>query len=289
MLIVLVMAILFSSFASVSFNEARLVGRYVDSLKAFWLAEAGVSKAIEILPASAGTQSLGDYSYTANTSFRVSINNRNYYDIASVGLVGSISRAINVIVRTGSVDPTKFQYGVAVANDLCWGGGCKKPPEDYLNPTVCNGHPCWKEFDTTINFRDLFGYDQSEVQQMATHYTENNFPGNISGITWVDVTPGSQLNLSGSQSGSGILIIAGDARFQGTYDFRGIIYVLGSFDARGTFDSYGSIVVASTVGVDSVNGTPTFHYDQTEITGALNLLVFQDKEVVSWGESSYTP
>lgn len=288
-LVVVILSILFSSFFFISINESNFVKRYVDSVRAFWVAEAGVAKAIEILTTPPGTRSLGNYSYSANTTYRATINNRKYYDITSIGTANNIIRTVSAVVRTGQIDPSKFQYGLAAANDLCWGGGCTKPAEDYLDPDVCNGHPCWKEKDTTINFRDLFGYDQGEVEQIATHYTESTFPNNVSGITWVDVTDGSQLVLSGTAAGSGILIIEGDARFEGTYQFQGIIYVLGKFDARGTFDSFGSVVVASTAGVDTVNGTPTFHYDQTEIGNALNLLALKDKKIVSWEESSYTP
>lgn len=286
--VILVVFILAGSLFYKVINENSLVSRYVNTVRAFWVAEAGIAEAINNLPAPAVSGSLGDYNYSAQTSYRTTINSSNYYDINSTGIVNAggsqVSNTIKAIVKTGAVDPTKFQYGVAAANDLCFGGGgsCNKDPNSFLDPTVCEGHACWKEKDTTINFSDLFGYGQNEVEQVATHYTEATFPGVVSGITWVDVSPSSQLLLSGTVSGSGILIVNGDARAEGSYQFHGIIYILGTFDARGTFDSYGSIIVASTAGVDTINGTPTFHYDSTEITSALNLLALTNAKVVSW-------
>lgn len=302
-LVILVIAVLSSSFFSKVINENNLVNRYINTIRAFWAAEAGIAQAINSLSTCCsltscssncpGSGSLDSYSsYLAQTSYRATINLIAYYNVSSTGIVNSangndIRWTIDAVVQTGAVDSTKFQYGIAAANDLCFGGAsCNKDPLSFLDPTVCNGHPCWEEKDTTINFRDLFGYEQSEVEQVATHYTWTSFPGNVSGITWVDVTPGQKLSLTGNQSGSGILIINGDAtNSAGTYQFHGIIYVLGTFDAHGTFDSYGSIVVASTAGIDQVNGNPTFHYDQTKISSALNLLSLTEAKIVSWNQA----
>ncbi len=293
LLVVLVLSILSGSFFFKSINENNLVRRYVKSTQAFWAAEAGIAEAIRNLANSPTNGNLGDYRYETATVYRATINASDYYDITSTGIAdlpsgGDIRRTINVVVKRGSSDPTKFQYGIAAANDLCFGGpgSCNKTPEDFLDPDICNEHPCWKEFDSTINFRDLFGYQQSDVENIATHYDESNFPSAVSGITWVDVTPaGSTLMVTGSLTGTGVLIINGNVHFGGTYQFNGIIYVLGTLTARGTFDSYGSIIVASAGGVDTVNGNPTMHWDQAEITQSLQLLSNNFVDIVSWKET----
>jgi hypothetical protein len=286
--VVLVLSILLGTLFLKSINENNLVRRHINSLQAFWAAEAGVAEAIKNLSISTSPvpgPPLGQFHYYTTTAHRTTINYCDYYDITSWCTVGDITRTINVVVKTGPVDPTKFQYGLQAANDLCWGGNCSKSPNDYLDPTVCNGHDCWKEFDTTINFSDMFGYEQSVIEGIATHYTSSTFPNEVHGVSWVDVDPGTTLMVTGSLTGDGILIIDGNIHFGGTYQFYGIVYVLGTLDARGTFDSYGSIVVASTAGVDTVNGAPTFHWSVSYITSALQQLAMSTKVIVSWHES----
>jgi len=286
-LVVLILSILLGSFFIKSINENNLVKRYKNSLSAFWAAEAGLATVKSNLTLGSFNDTFGNYSFQTNTAYRTTINSRDYFDINSTGTAVDLSRTVNAVVRRGATDPTKFQYGIAAANDLCFGGeSCNKDPNDFMDPTVCEGHACYKEDDTTINFRDLFSYEQSDVENIATHYTDLNFIGNVNGVTWVDVTPGNTLMVDSDLTGNGLLIIDGNVHFGGTYQFHGIIYVLGTLVARGTFDGYGSIVVASTSDIDnSVNGSPTFHYSQTEIQAALALLANHFIEVVSWHET----
>jgi len=289
-LVSMVLFILLGSFFLKSMNENNLVRRYINSTRAFWVSEAGVAAAIKNLPNN-GTGNLGNYSYQWTTAYRTTISSSDYYDITSTGIVafpsgGDIRRTVNVVVKRGSVDPSAFQYGIQAANDLCFGGAsCNKNPNDFLDPDICDGHPCWKESDTTINFPNLFvGYTQSDVQAIATHYTDTTFPGAVSGVTWVDVAAGNTLMVTGSETGSGVLIINGNVHFGGTYQFYGVIYVLGTLTARGTFDAYGSMVVASTSDVDSINGTPEFHYNWTYVESALQNLSNSFSKIVSWRE-----
>ncbi len=287
--VVLILSILLSAFFTKSINENNLVKRYINSMHAFWAAEAGVAKAKSSVPTTPFNETISNYSYQTTTVFRTTINSRDYYNITSTSAADGVRRTIAAIVRKGATDPTKFQYGIDAANALCFGGSsCNKPPNDFLDPTVCEGHACWKENDTTINFRDLFSYEQSDVENIAIHYNDTNFEGNVTGVNWVDVTPGNTLMVTGDLTGSGLLIIDGNVHFGGDYQFHGIIYVLGTLVARGTFDAYGSVVVASTSDVDepdSINGNPTFHYSQAEIQTVLDALADHFVEVVSWRET----
>jgi len=289
LLVVLVLSILLSIFFFKSINENNLVNRYVNSVRAFWVAEAGVAEAIKNLPNTYTNDTLGNYYYNATTTTFGS-----YYNITSIGTVGLpnggyIRRTVKVVAGTGTVNASKFQYALAAANDLCFGGkgSCNKQATEFIDPDVCNGHPCWVENDTTINFRDLFGYEQSEIEQIARHYNSTNFNASLNNETvWVDVDPDSTLMVTGSLTGRGILIINGSVHFGGTYQFSGIVYVLGTLTARGTFDSYGTVMVASTSDIDnSVNGNPDFYYNTTEITNALNLLANNFVHIVSWRET----
>ncbi len=294
LLVLVVLSILSSASFIKTMNENNQVRRHINSMRAFWVAEAGVAEAKSHLPTAYTNGNLGDYSYQATASYRATINTSDYYDIASVGIVplstgGDIRRTINAVVKTGSIDDSKFPYAITAANELCFGGNCNKSPENYLDPDICDGHACWKDEDTTINFTDLFGVEQNAVKNMAiqdgSYYTDANFPSSTSGITWVDVASGSTLTVAGNLTGSGLLIINGNVHFSGNYDFRGIVYVLGTLTATGTFDSWGGIIVASTAGVDNINGNPTLHWDKEEIRKALIPLSLDSAQIVSWKES----
>ncbi len=293
--VVLVLFMLLGSFFIKTINENNSAKRYVNSVRALWLAEAGVADAKRNLPNSPINNSLGGYRYETNTTLRTTIGSDNYYDITSIGIVtlptgGDITRTVDAVVKKGSADPSKFNYAIRAANDLCFGGqNCNKDPYDFIEPNsdICGDgdDPCWKEQDPLINFDDLFNHTQTEVESIATHYNETNFTGAVSGVTWVDVTAGETLMATGGLTGSGVLIIDGDVQFGGTYQFYGIIYVLGNMTARGTFDNFGGTIVASSVGVDSINGTPEFHYSPADIEDALEELEGYFKTIVSWKES----
>jgi hypothetical protein len=211
------------------------------------------------------------------------------------GAAGNITRTVQVTVGGTFFDSQKFRYALNVANDLCFGGNCNGDPTKYVHPdtdgTPCPTGTCWKKFDNTINFTDKFGgYTPAEIKNVATVYTDTTYPvgSNIEGVFWVDVAPGSELNLTGGCQGccnaTGVLIVNGNVFMSGTYGFCGIIYVLGTLDARGTFDGYGSVVVSSTAGIDTINGTPDFYYDDERIDYALQLLSNSFAQVVSWKE-----
>lgn len=298
LLLIVVLVILLNSFFIKAINENNAVKRYVHSVKAFWAAEAGIAEAIDNLPvASGGPLSLGgcSYQWTTLPHNPAMIGLSYYYDVQSTGSVVlpgvDVNRRVNAVVSTGAVDPSKFKYGIDAANSLCFGGNCSGQASNYLDPPDCNGVPCWSENDSTIDFTNLFGYTQSDVSAIAAHHTGDNFMsetggGAVSGVTWVDVDAGDTLNINGDAIGSGVLIIAGNAQIEGTYQFRGIIYVLGTLTARGTMDIYGSTIVASSAGVDTINGTPKFHYDVVAIRDALEDLANNFVSIVSWKEGT---
>jgi hypothetical protein len=294
LLVVVFLSIILGAFFLKSINENNLARRFVSSTQAFWVAETGVAQAIRNLPDSPTNGNLGNFTYQTNTTFRTTINASDYYDIASTGIVdlpsgGDVRRTLNVVVRTEASDPSKFQYAMQAANDICFGAQCKKDPTRWIHPDTCNGHSCWKEFDATINFRDLFGYELSEVSAVATHYTQSTFPGAVTGVNWVDVSSGGTLRLEGNSVGSGLLIVNGKVEGRGTYDFYGIIYVLGTFKAAsGTLGIHGSVVVASSVGIDDFSGTADLYWDQDEVGDALDALnaavAGSSVSIVSWKE-----
>ena len=299
LLVVVVLSILLGSFFLSTMSENNLVKRYVASVRAFWAAEAGVAAAVKDLPSDVGLTDLDSYSrYWSDTEPRgVPINNTTYYDVTSVGAVhlpvgSDVERTVKVVVK--SVAPTstdKFGYSLQAANEICFSGNCDDNKADkYIDPLndcpVTTANPtglCWKESDSGVNFSGMFGYSQSEISAMATHYDEDHFPEPASGITWIDVSSGEELHESGG-GGTGILIIDGNCKFDGGFTWHGLIWVLGVLDASlGDSEFNGAVIVSHDVSTNDVSGSALFVYNQTDIRGAIEDLPAQ-KKVVSWWE-----
>lgn len=274
LLVTLILSLLLTSFYVQNINESNLAKRFADSLRAFWLAEAGAASAYVNFPAGS-SGSLGGSNYTYNAV--VSLISGNYYTITSTGSVSRadgtvITRVITASVKTGTTDPTKFQYGIETTTEL-----------DIRGSVDINPSGSAKEF-STLDFADLFGVTKAQMQAGATHsYTAANFGAPVDGITWVEVPSGDTLNVSGNLTGSGVLVINGNAQFSGTVVFDGIIYVIGTLTMTGNVTTNGSVLAESSTTVDTtITGNVTINYNPGEIADALNSVASLNKQVVSW-------
>lgn len=280
LLFVVVLSILSASFYFKSINEDKLTRRHIESTRAFWLAEAGIADALANLPATSASGSLDDNpSYTYAAQVTPVTGTANYYTITSTGAVllqgdQTISRSLSVIIRTGVVDPSKFEYAIETTTNLVIKGSVEINPSDSIQE------------NSTLDFADLFGISKADMKSNATQvYTPDNFSSPISGITWVDVPADSTLTIAGELIGSGILIINGDAHFSGTVEFDGIIYVIGKLTMTGNVTASGSVLAESSATVDTIlRGNVTLNYDPLEITSALAFVQFLNKNIVCWQE-----
>lgn len=280
LLVIMVLTILLAAFFLKTVTEKQLAMRYVDSTRAFWLAEAGVARALsETIWPGNYSASVGNANYTY--SAQVTHTSGQYYTIVSTGTVTlpngtAISRTIKTSAKIGTTDPTKFNFGIETTSNLVVHGNVHIIPNDTTHG--------WKEH-ATLDFADLFRVTKDEMKASATHlYNSSNFAEPINGITWVDVT-GSELSVTGNITGSGILIFNGNTKFAGTVNFHGIIYVIGKLTMHGTVDTFGSILAESQTTLDTtLTGDVKITYNPVDIEAALNVLAFLNKELVSWQE-----
>lgn len=278
LLVVTVLVVLSSSVYFKSLNENSLSRRYAESMRAFWLAEAGVAMAGDALPDDLRTSgTIGGASYSTNAAQVTS----SLYTITSTGTVElspgkSLTRTIIASLKSNDVQTGSFQYGIETTADLIIKGAVEIYPSDS------------KKEGSTLDFANLFGFSKADLQAHADHvYTPSTFPDTISGLTWVNVPTGKTLTISGDGSGSGILIINGDVKFSGTYDFNGIIYVIGKLTMHGTVETHGAVLAESGTKLDTtLTGTVDIYYDQGQIEAALNEVRFVTKDIVSWKEES---
>jgi len=285
LIVTLVLSILSVSFYMQNINESKLARRSIDSMRAFWLAEAGIAQATKNNTPSNASGYVADTNHTYN-AFVTPVSGTNYYTVASTGTVTlpsgeSLSRTITVTVEVQYLPASNFQRAIETTADAIITRGANvhiipSDPEDPNGPRV----------NSDFSFSQLFGMSKEEMRAIADHlYTSSNFdPNNVNGITWVDVDSGSTLNVTGESTGSGILIVNGDVKFAGTVLFEGIIYVIGKLTATGTFDQYGSLLVESTLELDPViSGAATINYDADAITEALSGMI-SGNAPVSWTE-----
>lgn len=280
LLITVVLAVLVGAAYLKSTNEAHLAKVFVASSRAFWLAEAGIAHIKANPGLSAARGSIGDPNYTFDTTVsRIGLT--RYYTVSSTGSVLlpsgiRVSRTITVTVETGATDPSKFQYAVETTTDLEIKGSAQINPPDS-----------WREY-STIDFANLFGISKTDMRSSANNLFSNveSFDmGSANQITWLDVSPGCLLDITGGD-GSGILIINGNVKIRGNTTFNGIIYVIGELTMMGTPIISGSVLAESRTTVDTyLGGNVVLNYDIDAITNSLSWVQFLTKNIVSWRES----
>jgi len=279
LLATLVLTILLGSFYFKVVSENRLANRHVESLRAFWLAEAGVAvvKRNPGLNAASGTLGGDNYTYSVPHPQPIPDTDNKYWTINSTGTVTlpggqNISRTLSVTVKTGA-DSSKFPYAIDTTAELITKG----------NVTI-NGPS--QEHDSTINFTNMFGVSKTVMKASANHlYTDSNFDAPVDGITWVDVTSGHTMNMAGNLVGSGIMVINGNVGISGTITFDGIIYVIGTLTMTGTVTTNGSVIAESSATADTtLKGTVNVNYNLEQVEDALENVMFLNKQIVSWRE-----
>jgi len=280
LLVTMILSILLGSLYSNSINENLQANQYVNSMRAFWLAEAGIAtvKANPGLSAASGYLGSTNYTYNVPAPQVVPGTGNVYWIINSTGTVtlpsGSIvNRTLTATIKTAGADASKFPYAIDTTTDLITKG----------NVTI-NGTS--KQNDNTVNFNNMFGISKTTIKDGASHlYTDSNFNVPVDGITWVDVSSGNTLNISGNLIGSGILVINGDVKISGTVDFNGIIYVIGELTMTGTVTTNGSVIAESSATADTtLKGTVNINYDLFQIQNALINVQLLNKQIVAWRE-----
>ena len=163
------------------------------------------------------------------------------------------------------------QYGVAavIANG----------PIDVSGSAVVNGNTI-QNVDPQLNFEEFFGMTKAQMRAIADYNLVNPHPNpdpdpglmNVSGITYV--TAREMKVTTSSWAGTGILVIDGNARFNGG-SFTGVIWVTGTLIVTGNEDFFGAVYIegrnmgggmATTV---SILGDSVISYDESAIILAL--------------------
>ena len=291
LLVALVLITLIVSFYFQSISENWLARRYAGSVRALWLAEAGIAKVKSQLGLPAALNGyIDDSKYTYNVPTPTQIGATDYYTVVSTGTVtlpsgGSLSRTVSVTMKLVIPSAEKFAYCVETTGDDL----------EYKEKNLINTeNPAnIAKVDSTQTFADLFGVSKATMKAGAgTYYESRNLSDSltVNGITWVDVTdanglldPGGLLQIE-HLNGSGTLIICGNFKIAGLGTFDGILYVIGALTMRGNPALNGTVFAESSADIDiSISGSALVKYSSSAIAAALSPLSI--KQIVSWQEN----
>ena len=292
--IILILVTISAVFINVTVREVNMVRQGNDSTRAFYLAEAGIERALTELSQNQAytgetNVSLGEGVYDVSVSPGTAPDT---YDIIATGYVpdktstGRAERSVSATVAaSASIDVSSaLSTGGAVSvsgnADIDGGDVAGITGEGSIvvqGDADVDGDPptAYGLFPT---FEEIFGATEDEIKAMATIYTDPkpNVPDPADNITWIE---GSASFTKSGWSGEGILVVTGSLTLTGG-DFSGIIYCKGAIQIAGNVDIEGAIFAVGSV---SVTGSADIEYD-SEVIGNLNQVY--PYTVTSWNESN---
>lgn len=283
--LVIAVLIIFGAFAiSKTVSEGWLSQRYNDTMKAFYLAEAGIETARKYIidngPSvivTLGPTNLGEGNYTATITPNYGGNPKKW-TVDSTGTVNSISKTIKTIIDEGSVGAYEtLLRAIYSRNEIKITGNATISPEGSYQENVPVEQIC---FETT------FGMTKDEMKARAYNtYTDppiNQLP--VDKITWVEC-PGGEFKITDdSWIGTDILIVNGDFRMTGG-TFEGVIWVIGDLKATGNAAFKGSIFVEGESLINAeISGNTTFTFDGITVRGAYVESGLITAPIFSWQE-----
>ncbi|MCX5703278.1 MAG: hypothetical protein NT066_02130 [Candidatus Omnitrophica bacterium] len=290
LLVALVLITLIVSFYFQSINENWFARKYAGSVRALWLAEAGIAKVQSelVLRTTALDGSIDDSTYTSyNVTAPAPIGATGYYTILSTGTVRLpsdeilSSRTVNVTMKVIPPDASKFAYCVeTTGDDLVFKDKNLINTENSTNIAKSN---------STQTLPDLFGVSKATMEAGAgTYYQSPNSSIsttlNVTGVTWVDVTDADGELAIEHLNGNGTLIISGNFRMEGVGNFNGILYVIGALTMRGNPTINGTVFAESSADIDiDISGSSLVNYNSSNIAKELGSL--SNKTIVSWKEN----
>lgn len=266
-----------------SIQEKNLANRYINSVRAFWLAEAGIAKGLKNLSASSVNNCL-DCPQASSCCYAATIQPYGEagtdYQIDSNGSVtlssgAVITKGVSVVVRG---QPSGFDYAIGTTGALVLRGNA-------YTITGMVGE------NTTIDFSGLFGESKDAIKLRARNHYDDELVSPVDEITWVDVSSEEELTVSGNLEGSGILIISGDVHFSGSFIFDGIIYIAGKLTISGTPVINGSILAEGGTDIDTtISGHVTIAHDPDVISNVLEYTpqatYSGPPEIISWRQTN---
>lgn len=279
-MVIAVLLILATGFAIRSIGEQRVAYKEKDSIQAFWLAEAGLDRAISELPDSPLSGQLGPGNYSTQTT---SISSTQFLITSKGGVPttdetdpNNVVRIIKALVEqpANEADPSGITSAITANGDVVVKGSAE------VNGDIDDNY--------VFDFEEIFGISKETMEENAVnHYTdpENNVTP-VASTTWADCESIDEMTISASAwEGNGILVVNGDLRITGGH-FEGIIWVIGTLWVSGNPIIDGAIYVESGAEFDTtITGNPIVSFDSDSISAAFDSLPSDlPPYIISWKE-----
>lgn len=322
-IVIAVLITLGAAFFTRSISERNVAGKYFDSTQAFWLAEAGVNKAIFQLRSNYDNLSAipatslgpGEYSATITSSG----NNRT---VSASGFIPSAASAVKIKRVVGATMikriPTGFySYAIYSAGNVSIESNCVVNGDVFSGGTVTgpvNGDKISNDPTLHNNGLPALSFDQLQQKSIdqgwynpvthATTYPTSSFwyqapsPSNPTGTPNVVFVDGDFTLVGGKQVVKGFIVVGGNtvynAEIGGNASIDGCLYTRGNIWFHGgggkVINVDGGVWAGGTVtmvGNEQINFDPPGH--GTEYMAAIqNLGINADVQVTSWWETQDT-
>ena len=324
-MVIVVLVILGAAFLVRSVSERSVASKYFDSTQAFWLAEAGLNKAIfqlrnnydnlSAIPAA----SLGPGEYSATIT-----SNGNNRIVSASGFIPSAASAVRVerVIEATMIKHTPLVfYGQAIysAGNVSIGSNCVVNGDVFSGGTVTgpvNGDKTQNDSTLHANGLPLLSFDdlQQESEEQGwynpvTHVTtyptdtdsfwhEVPSTDNPTGTPNVVFVNGDFTLVGGKQVVKGFIVVGGDtvydAEIGGNASIDGCLYTRGNIWMHGgggkVINVDGGVWAGGTVTMDGneqINFDPPGH-GAAYMAAIENLGIPADVQVISWRETQNT-
>lgn len=319
-MVIAALVLLAAAFLTRSISERSVAGKYFDSTQAFWLAEAGLNKAIfqlrsnysdlSAIPAT----SLGQGEYSAT----IAISGVSDRTVTASGFIPSAAavKIKRVIVATMIKRTPAGFYDNAIysAGGVSIGSNCEVNGDVISGGTVTGsveeGYDIIQN-DTTLhdNGLPLLSFDQLEQISVAqgwynpiTHVTtypttsfwyEAPSPSNPTGTPNVVFVNGDFTLVGGKQVVKGFIVVGGNtvynAEIGGNASIDGCLYTRGNIWMHG---GGGNIINVNggiwAGGTTTMTGNEQIDFNQSYMDSLENLGINADVQVTSWRETQNT-
>jgi hypothetical protein len=313
-IVIVVLSLLAGAFLTRSISERSVASKYFDSTQAFWLAEAGVNKALVQLRNDYGNFSAispttlgpGEYSYPTITSS--GSNNRT---VTASGFVPSASSAVKITrvieaIMSKRIPTGFYDYAIYAAGDLERKGnvngkviyagtatGSYKDPQPTSETPDSSISPL-----ASLDFDWLRTLSKGQLHEDGTNnyhdadHLNGPFPASFwysPGVPNVVFLEGS-LTLGGGDTAAGFFVVGGgdvvyDATIGGGANIDGCVYTRGDLTNNGGGGADFNIKGVWVGGTAKLGGSSVITYDVDYMNAIKALGINAVVQVTSWRET----
>jgi len=309
LIVIVVLSIFGVAIISRSVSESRLTQRYMESTQAFWLAEAGINRALNELRS--------DYSTTGSNLWPTNLGAGRYYANVTADGQDRVVDGIGVIPASGTPSATRSVRATMskVANI---------PPNFYDNAIYSGGNVVLNgssfEVEGNVRYADTISGNTGRItggdtiadpsinplahldfdQLRSISIAQNNYvPASVRNPSfptsfWYDEAQGipnvifieSGLTITGNKTYGGFFVVGGevvyDVSIAGTAEIEGAIYSLGNVSIRGSAEIEGGIWSGRTA---TIGGNADIDYNATYMAAISNLGINTVVQIILWEDT----